>query len=270
MLVAEEPSGAPHAGLDLVQDQQCAEAPAQGLGLAPVGLGRQVDALALDGLDHQRGHVAPGQLALERVGVAEGDRVAPGQERSEPLPELLAPVERQGAVGEAVEGVVAVEDRGCGRWRTRANLMAASTVSAPELAKTARRMPGCARSTSARPSRPGSSAQSSWARFGQVGVERLAERVLDHRVAAAEGEHAEPGQEVERASALVVDQVGALAPDVGAVEPEGGQHLGQLGVEVPRRAGRTPHPGGRPAVRRGRRTRSRSGRVGSGPRVPGP
>ena len=66
----------------------------------------------------------------------------------------------------------------------------------------------------------------------QVRVERLMERVLEHRVTATEGEDAEAGQEVQRAATLVVDQVGALAPHVGAVEPEGGEDLGQLGVEV--------------------------------------
>ena len=56
-------------------------------------LGGQVDALALDGLDHEGGHVAAAQLAGQGVDVAEGHHVAAGQQGPEPVAELLAPVE---------------------------------------------------------------------------------------------------------------------------------------------------------------------------------
>src|SRR5664279_4698752 len=42
---------------------------------------------------------------------------------------------------------------------------------------------------------------------GEVGLDGLSESVLDHRMAAAEGEHTESGEEVEVPVALVVDQV---------------------------------------------------------------
>ncbi len=47
---------------------------------------------------------------------------------------------------------------------------------------------------------------------------------------AAQGEDPEPREEVEVPVAVVVDQIGALGPDVLPVEPQGLQHLDQLRV----------------------------------------
>jgi hypothetical protein len=67
---------------------------------------------------------------------------------------------------------------------------------------------------------------------GQVGVECLVQGVLDHRVAAAEGEDAESAQHVEVALPVVVVEVAALAALVEAIEAERLDDLGELGVEV--------------------------------------
>ena len=56
----------PMPGLDLVEDHQRLVLAAQGLRLEPELVGREVDALALDGLDHEGGDVAPPQLAGAR------------------------------------------------------------------------------------------------------------------------------------------------------------------------------------------------------------
>ncbi len=69
-----------------------------------------VDALALDRFDDERRHVAGPQLRLERVEVAEGHHRAAGEQRTEALLELLAPVEREGAGRQPVEGVLGVQD----------------------------------------------------------------------------------------------------------------------------------------------------------------
>src|SRR3546814_11006523 len=70
--------------------------------------------LALDRLDDEGGDVAALRAArqrrLERGKIIEGDLHAVRQQRAEALAEDLAAVQREGAVGEAVEGVVAVED----------------------------------------------------------------------------------------------------------------------------------------------------------------
>ena len=64
VLVGEELARPPHAGLHLVDGQQRLVLAAQLLGRRPELVGRQVDALALDGLDDEGGHVpaagAPG------------------------------------------------------------------------------------------------------------------------------------------------------------------------------------------------------------------
>ena len=115
---------------------------------------------------------------------------------------------------------------------TRANLIALSTASAPELVKTTRSIPGCERATSCSARTPGRSEQSICTRFGQVGVEGVVQRQDDGRVPPAEGEDAEAGQKVQVSVPFVVDEVTTLALDVEAIELQGSQHPGQLGVHV--------------------------------------
>ena len=67
----------------------------------------------------------------------------------------------------------------------------------------------------------------------QVGVDRLVERLLQRRVAPAEGEHPEPGEEVEIAATFVVVEVGALGARVEAVEADRTENPHELGVDVP-------------------------------------
>ena len=67
---------------------------------------------------------------------------------------------------------------------------------------------------------------------GEVEVDGVVQRLLDHGVAAPEGEDPEAAEHVEHASALVVVEVAALAPHVGPVEAERGQHPWKLGVQV--------------------------------------
>src|SRR5205807_7176207 len=65
VLEGQEPAGAPETGLNLVDDQQRAVAPAQLLGAGQIALGGDVDALALDRLDDAPGHVSAPELTLE-------------------------------------------------------------------------------------------------------------------------------------------------------------------------------------------------------------
>ncbi len=67
----------------------------------------------------------------------------------------------------------------------------------------------------------------------QVGVHRILERLLDHGMAPAEGEHAEPGEEVEVRVAGAVEEIRALGPGPLAVEAGRAQHTRHLRVEVP-------------------------------------
>lgn len=67
---------------------------------------------------------------------------------------------------------------------------------------------------------------------GEVRVEGLVDRPGDSGVAPAQGEHAEPGQEIEVAPTLGVVEVTALAPRVVVVEPDGLEHAAHLRVHV--------------------------------------
>ena len=196
-------------------------------------VGGQVDALALNRFDDERRHVPPPvALGPGRIGVAERDHVAPGEERAEAAAEFPSPVESERPGGQAVEGVVAVEDAGPLRGGP-GELIALSTASAPELVKKTRSIPGCARATSCSARTPGRREQSICTRFGEVGVEGVVQRLHDGRMPPAQGEDPETGQKIEVSVPFVVDEVATLALDVEAVELEGAEHPRQLGIDVP-------------------------------------
>ena len=116
VLDREESSGAADPGLDLVGDEQRAVLPAERGGARQKFVGRHVDALALDRLDDEGGDLARRQRLLERCEVVERDCGASRQQRLETAAEIRVVRQRQRAVGQAVKGVVAVDDaRASGR-----------------------------------------------------------------------------------------------------------------------------------------------------------
>ncbi len=164
MLQRQEAPGAPNAGLDLVADEQRAGRAAQPLGAREVVVGRQVDALALHRLDHERRDVLARQLALQRVEVAERDRVAARQQRAEALAEDRVAVERQRPSVSPWNACSAYSTRGL-PVAARATLIAASTASVPVFAGTiAPTLPG-ARASSCSASTPLSSVTPSCGRL---------------------------------------------------------------------------------------------------------
>ncbi len=110
LLEGEERAGTSDPALDLVDGEERAVPVAQIGGFAQIVLGRDENALALDRLDDERGDVAGFQLATERVEVAEGDALAAGEQVTEPMSELAASVEREGARRQAMERVVGEQD----------------------------------------------------------------------------------------------------------------------------------------------------------------
>ena len=70
VLVAEELARPPQPGLDLVHDEERLVPPAQLLDGRPVVVGGEVDALALDGLDDEGGHVAARAAARARASMS--------------------------------------------------------------------------------------------------------------------------------------------------------------------------------------------------------
>ena len=160
-----------------------------------------------------------------------GTSVAPGSRGPKPVAELLAAVEGQRAGGQAVEGVVGVEDAGApggvagelDRGLHRLGARVAEEDPADPGVGPRRPAPRPAGRAGARsPSGPCSAGRGRWPGAGP----------LDGRVGPAEGVDAEAGQKVEVALALVVVEVAALAPHVEAVEPEGLEDPDQLGVHV--------------------------------------
>jgi hypothetical protein len=79
----------PHPGLDLVGYQQRAVLAAQPGRRRQIVVARQVDALALDRLDHERGDIAPGERSFERVQIIERYARAGADERREALAKRL-------------------------------------------------------------------------------------------------------------------------------------------------------------------------------------
>ena len=63
-------------------------------------------------------------------------------------------------------------------------------------------------------------------------VEHVVQGLAHHGVVAADAEDPEPGQEVGVALAIGVVEVGTFRALVHAVEADGVQHPGQLGVQV--------------------------------------
>ncbi len=195
-----------------------------------VFVARDTDPVALDRLDDEGGDIAAGEFALEGFEVVEGHRVAIGEERPEPLAKMLVAVERQRAIGQAVEGVLAVE-----------NARAPGRVAA----EFERRL-----------DRLGSRiAEEGPVQVGRLGEERLGEQTgqgrgvelyelrelgaqhfaegLDHtRVVAAQSEHAKSGQEVEIALALFIEQIGPARFAVLHVESNGAEHPHHLRIQI--------------------------------------
>ena len=109
-VVGHPGASAPHAGLDLVDDEQGAGAPGQLAGRLQVAGGQFAHArLALDGLDDEGGDVGPhggGQRGL----VPGGDELHPAGQRLEGLAVGGLVGQGQGAHGAPVEGVGQGED----------------------------------------------------------------------------------------------------------------------------------------------------------------
>src|SRR5262249_35646385 len=79
-------------------------------GALEVAVGGQIDALALDRLDHKGGGRPRSQCILERTKIVERDACAAGQQRLEARAKSPVALERQCAPGNTVEGMIAIDD----------------------------------------------------------------------------------------------------------------------------------------------------------------
>ncbi len=119
VLEREEAPGPSQARLHLIADEQRVVLATRCLGGGEVALRRDVHALSLNRLDDERGDVLARELGPQRVAIAERHGLASRDERPEPLAEVLVAVEGQRAEGEAVKGVLGVEDAGSPGRRSR-------------------------------------------------------------------------------------------------------------------------------------------------------
>src|SRR2546430_15860573 len=112
MFNCEESSGPAKSGLDFVGDEQGPIFTAQGLSAAQIEIVGKIDSLALDRFDDEGCGIARGQGFFQSGKIVEGNCGAARDERTEALPKNPIAVQRQGAVGQAMKGVIAIDNAG--------------------------------------------------------------------------------------------------------------------------------------------------------------
>ena len=116
----QKSSGAPHARLHFVIDEQRAVLAAELLRGEEITGGREVHAFALDRFDDEARDVTLLQFRLERSQIVEWNRPAMRQERGETIAEAIVAIDRERAGAEAVKGFFAMDDgrlAGGATWR---------------------------------------------------------------------------------------------------------------------------------------------------------
>src|SRR6202045_2774840 len=119
MFNCEESSGTAKSGLDFVGDEQGPIFTAKGLSAAKIEIVRKIDSLALDRFDDEGRGIARGQGFFQSGKIVEWDCGAARDEGTEALPKNPIAVQRQGAIGQAMKGVIAIDNAGtpCGAAR---------------------------------------------------------------------------------------------------------------------------------------------------------
>ncbi len=231
MMEGEPFAGAAEAALDFIEDEERAGGAAEALGFAQVIAGEDFARFPLDGFDDEGGGVFGGEGALEGGEVVEGDFERAGDGVAEFFAEEVGAVDGEGAGGEAVEGVVAVDDFlaacvGAGELEGAFDGFCAGVgeedagevvggVGAEFLCDEA-----------------GEEGAIHADEVGEVGAHGLFDDGADLGVVAAECEDAPAGEEVEVFVVVLVEEVGALAAGVGFVEADGAEHFHEGGVDV--------------------------------------
>ena len=134
VLARKKPAGPTKPGLDFVGNEQGSVFSAELKRALQIAVVRKDDALSLNRLDKESRGRARSQRLLQRSKIVEGNLDALREKRTEARPEILIAIQRQRAIGQAVKGMTAI-DNAARRVAARANLIAASTASVPELEK---------------------------------------------------------------------------------------------------------------------------------------
>src|ERR1019366_10376324 len=92
---------------------------AQGLDAAKIEVVWNIHPLALDRFDNECRDVALRQGFFQRGEVVEGDCRESGDKRAEAFPKYSIAIRRQCAIGQAMEGVIAIDNAGTPRCAAR-------------------------------------------------------------------------------------------------------------------------------------------------------
>src|ERR1700730_12121811 len=124
MFDCEESSGTAKSGLDFVGDEQCPIFTAQSLTAAKIEIVRKIDSLALDRFDDEGRGIARGQGFFQSGKIVKWNCGAARDEGTEALPENPIAVQRHGAIGKAMKGLMSIHNprtpRGAAREFKRA------------------------------------------------------------------------------------------------------------------------------------------------------
>ena len=233
VLQREPPAGAPEPGLDLVEDEQGAVAPAERLRPLQVARRHGGHEPALDRLDDEGRDVLGAQLRLQGGEVAVGNELATGQQRAEALLEELVAHHRERPERDAVKAALARDQaRSPGR---RARELHGGVHG---LGPGAREEDGIEGGRQAPAELLGEHARQRRVvqldAVDEIGGQRGLQDLADSGMVVAQAREALAGVEVEVGAPGGVVEVGALSGDVLLVEAEDPQHVDQVGIHVAR------------------------------------
>jgi hypothetical protein len=112
MFDRQKAPGPAKARLNLIGYQEASVFAAKLQGAGEVVIIRYVHTLPLNGFDNKCGRLTGGKRRLQRPEVIERNLQTVRQQRTETIPEIIIAVQRECAVGEAVEGIRAIDQPG--------------------------------------------------------------------------------------------------------------------------------------------------------------
>ena len=231
MLECEPFAGSAEAALDFIEDEDGAVGFAESLGGAEEFFGDHFAGFSLDGFDDEAGDILAGEGLLEGGNVVEGDLDGAGGEFAEAFLEEVGAVDGEGAAGEAVEGVVAIDDflatgEGAGELECAFDGFGAG-VGEEDARQFAAGVSG-----EFFGDEPGEEGAIHADEVGKILVHYLVEDGADPGVIATEGEDAPAGEEVEVFVAFLIPQVAPFAAGVAFVKADGSEHFDEGGINV--------------------------------------
>ena len=231
VLCGKECSRPPETSMDLVEDQDCLVLPAELLNPRQVTVRGDDDPRPdLDRLEDDRCHVPCGEIPLECIRVVERNRLCFGEQGLEPFPPHRVAGHGEGAVGEAVVGVVGVEDSralgdATGEFQRRLDRLR-SGVCEKDHVEPRDPLHQCLSEET------GEERDIQLDQVGERFAQNLCERPADDGVVVADVGDAEAGDAVQIAAAVLVPEMAALGAGVNPVVTDELHRLGPRRIDV--------------------------------------